>query len=117
MFRTLLTTSAIACVLTLGIPTGSTALSGDAQNPVSKIGKATKDAGKATVKGTTKVVKKAGDVTEDVAQKTATETKNAGKRVEGAVRPDRTSTRCQDNTVQTGKTNTDACRNHGGMKR
>ena len=114
MFRTLLTTSAIACVLTLGIPTGSTALGGDAQ---SKIGKATKDAGKGVVKGTTRVVKKAGDVTEDVAQKTATETKNAGKRDEGAVRSDRTSTRCQDGTVQTGKTNTNACLNHGGMKR
>ena len=117
MFRTLLTTSAIACVLTLGIPTGSSALSGDAQNPISKVGKATKDAGKGAVKGTTHVAKKVGDVTEDAAQKTATETKNAGKRVEGAVTPDRMSTRCQDGTVQTGKTKTDACLNHGGMKK
>jgi hypothetical protein len=117
MFRTLLTTSAIACVLALGIPTGSAALSGDAQNPVSKVGKATKDAGKAAVKGTTHAVEKAGDVTEDAGKKTAAETKNAGKTVQGAVTPNLTSTRCKDGTVQTGKTKTDACLHHGGMKK
>src|SRR6267142_5133057 len=101
MFRTLLTTSAIACVLALGIPTGSAALSGDAQNPVSKVGKTTKDAGKATVKGTKHAAEKAGDVTEDAAKKTAGETKNAGKTVQGAVTPNLTSTRCKDGTVQT----------------
>jgi hypothetical protein len=117
MFRTLLTTSAIACVLALAIPTGSATLSGDAQNPVSKVGKATKDAGKAVVKGTTNAAEKAGDVTEDAAKKTAAETKNVGKTVQGAVTPNLTSTRCKDNTVQTGKTKTDACLNHGGMKK
>jgi hypothetical protein len=117
MFRSFLTASTIACVMALGIPTGSAALTVDAQSPLSKVGKATKDAGKATVKGTKKAAKKAGDVTEDVAQKTATETKNVGKRVEGAVTPDLKSVRCKDGTVQTGKTNTDACRRHGGVKK
>jgi hypothetical protein len=117
MLRTLLTTSAIACVLALGIPTGTAALSGEAQNPVSKVGKATKEAGKDVVKGTTDVAKKAGDVTEDAAKKTATETKNAGKTVQGAVTPGQTSARCKDNTVQTGKTKTAACHNHGGLKK
>jgi hypothetical protein len=57
MFRTLLTASAIAGVLTLGIPTGTTAMTSGAQNPVKKVGKATKEAGKATAKGTKEAVK------------------------------------------------------------
>ena len=61
--------------------------------------------------------KKAGEVTEDAAQKTAKETKNVGKTVEGAVTPDLKSVRCKDGTVQTGKTDTDACRRHLGVKR
>jgi hypothetical protein len=64
-----------------------------------------------------KGVKKAGDLTEDAAQKTAKETKNVGKTVEGAVTPNRKSVRCKDGTVQTGKTDTDACRRHLGVKR
>jgi hypothetical protein len=36
--------------LTLGIPTGAAALTSGAQNPVKKVGKATKEAGKATAK-------------------------------------------------------------------
>jgi hypothetical protein len=109
MFRNLLTASTIACVLALGVPAGSAA----AQNPLHKVGKATKEAGKGAVKG----VKKAGDVTEDAAQKTAKETKNVGKTVEGAVTPDRKSVRCKDGTVQTGKTDADACRRHSGVKK
>ena len=106
MFRALLRASTIACVLALGVPTGSAALTSDTQNPLQKVGKVTKDVGKGAVKG----VKKAGDVAEDAAQKTAKETKNVGKTVEGAVTPDRKSVRCKDGTVQTGKTDTDACR-------
>jgi len=113
MFRNLLTASTIACVLALGVPVGSAA----AQNPLHKVGKVTKDAGKGAVKGTTKAVKKAGDVTEDAAQKTAKETKNVGKTVEGAVTPDVKSVRCKDGTVQTGKTASDACRGHLGVKK
>ena len=117
MFRNLLTASTIACVLALGVPTGSAALTGDAQNPLHKVGKVTKDVGKGVVKGTKEAAKKAGEVTEDAAQKTAKETKNVGKTVEGAVTPDLKSVRCKDGTVQTGKTNTDACRRHLGVKR
>jgi hypothetical protein len=118
MIRTLLTATTIACVLALGVPTGSAASTGDPQ--LSKIGKATKEAGKDVAKGTKDVAKKAGEVTEDAAQKTAKETKNVGKTVEGAVTPGMKSVRCKDGTVQTvksGRTGTDACRRHLGVKR
>lgn len=114
MLRTFLIASTVSCVLAFGIPTGSPAPNG--QNPISSVGKATKDAGKAAAKGTKEAAKKAGDVTEDAAKKTATETKNAGKRVEGAADPDKVSVRCMDGTVQTAKTRADACRRHGGVK-
>ena len=120
MLKKFLTASTIACVLAFGIPAGSAAMTGDAQNPLKKVGKVTKDAGKGAVKGTKEVAKKTADVTEDVAQKTAKETKNVGKTVEGAVTPDLKSVRCRDNTVQTvrtGRTDTDACRAHLGVKR
>jgi hypothetical protein len=117
MFRTLLTTSAIACVLTFGIPTGSVALAGDGQNPFSKIGKATKDVGKGVVKGTEKVAKETGKVIEEGAEKTVAGTKKAGKRVEGAVTPGLKSASCRDGTVRTGKTKTGACAHHGGVKK
>jgi hypothetical protein len=116
MFRTLLTTSAIACMLSFGVPTGSSALAGAAQNPISKVGKATTDVAKGTAKGATKVAKKTGDVTQDAAKKTATHTKNAGKTVQGAVTPGVGSTMCKDGTVQTGKTKAEACGGHGGVK-
>src|SRR5262245_29717252 len=119
MRRAFLTTSTIACFLLFGAPTGSTALAADAQNPISSIGKATKDAGKAATKGTKEAVKKAGDVSEDAAEKTVKETKNAGKTVQAAATPDMTSVRCKDGTVQTvssGKTKADACRKHRGLK-
>jgi len=95
MFRTLITSSTIACFLMFGIPAGNAARASDAQNPFSQIGKATKDVAKATVKGT----------------------KNVGKRVEGAVVPDLKSASCRDGTVQTGKTKAAACARHGGVKK
>ena len=116
MFRSLLTTSAIACALAFGVASTGGALTSDGQSPISKVGKAATDAGKATVKGTKAVAKKAGDVTEDAAKKTVTETKNAGKTVTGAVTPKLASARCKDGTVQTGKTKTAACTRHGGVK-
>lgn len=117
MFRTILTSSTIACFLMFGIPAGSAARPGDAQNPVKAVGKATKDVAKATVKGTKKVAKKAGAVTEEAAEKTVRGTKNVGKRVEGAVTPDLKSASCRDGTVQTGKTKSAACARHGGVKK
>ena len=117
MFRTLLATSIITTALAVGVPIGAHALNGDGQNPVTKVGRATEDAAKRAVKETADAAKKAGDVTEDGARKAATETKNAGKRTEGAVRPDLTSAKCQDGSVQTGKTRADACANHGGTRK
>ena len=111
MYRTLLTSSTIACFLALGIPTGSAA-----QNPVSAVGKATKDTGKAVVKGTKGVAKKTGEATQEATKKAATETKNAGKTAQGAVTPGLTSASCKDGTVQTGKTKKAACIRHGGLK-
>jgi hypothetical protein len=55
-------------------------------------------------------------VTEDAAKETATGTKKAAKKVGKAVTPDTTSAACNDGTVQTGKTKTTACANHGGVK-
>jgi|SwirhirootsSR2_FD_contig_31_8397744_length_456_multi_4_in_0_out_0_2 hypothetical protein len=92
MFRKFLTASTIACVMACGVPTGASALTGEPQ--LKKVGKVTKEAGKETVKGT----------------------KNVGKTVEGAVRTDVKSVRCRDGTVQTGKSNAEACRRHGGTK-
>ena len=114
MFRTLLTTSAIACALSFGIPAGNASLSEAGQ--FGHIGKATKDVGSDVAKGTTDVAKKTGEVTKDAAKKTATETKNVGKTAEGAVTPGVGATRCKDGTVHTAKTKTEACTGHGGVK-
>lgn len=116
MMRTIVTTSALACALAFGMPSSTAALSTNDQNPVSAIGHAAKDAGKAVVKGTKGVVKGAGEVTEDVAHKTAKETKNLGKRVEGAVNPNLVSAHCRDGKVRTGRTKAQACYGHGGIK-
>src|SRR5262245_9049382 len=113
MFRNFLTASTVACVLSLGIPTD--ALAGPGQNPVSDVGKATKDVGKAAAKGTKDAVKTTGEVTKDAAEKTATETKNAGQTVKGAV-TNKVSAKCNDKTVQTGNTRAEACAGHGGVK-
>ena len=116
MMRTIVTTSALACALALGMPSGAAASSTTDQNPVSAVGHAAKDAGKAIAKGTKGVVKAAGEVTEDAAQKTVKETKNVGKRVEGAVSPNLVSAKCRDGKVRTGKTKAEACYRHGGIK-
>jgi hypothetical protein len=116
MMRTIVTTSALACALAFGTPGSAAALSASDQNPVGAIGHAVKDAGKAIAKGTKGVVKGAGEVTEDAAQKTAKETKNLGKRVEGAVNPNLVSAKCRDGKVRTGKTKAQACYRHGGIK-
>jgi hypothetical protein len=116
MIRTLVTTSALACVLAFGMPRSTAAPTAGDQNPVSAIGNAAKDAGKAIAKGTKGVVKKAGDVTEDAAKKTVKGTKNVGKRVEGAVNPHLVSAACRDGKVRTARTKAAACYGHGGIK-
>ena len=40
----------------------------------------------------------------------------AAKKVKKAVTPDTTTAACKDGTTQTGKTNTTACVDHGGVK-
>jgi hypothetical protein len=83
---------------------------------VKKAGKATGKAAKETGKATGKVAKKTGQVAGDAAKETGTGAKKVGKKVGGAVTPETTSATCKDGTVQTGKTKTTACANHGGVK-
>ena len=127
MFRNFLTGTAIVCAVAFGIPAGTFAQQTDAHQDAEKAGQeaktagkaageATKDAAKATAKGTKKVAKKTAQVTKDGAKETATGTKKVAKKVKGAVTPDTTSATCKDGTVQTGKTKTTACANHGGVK-
>jgi hypothetical protein len=81
-----------------------------------KAGKATGEAAKETGKATGHAAKKAGQVTEDAAKETGTGAKKAAKKVGDKVTPDTTTATCNDGTVQTGKTKTTACANHGGVK-
>jgi hypothetical protein len=122
MFRKLLIGTAIATVMAFGISTGASAQESAGQH-MKKAGKATKKAGKATGeavketgKATGKVAKKTGQVAEDAAKETGTGTKKVAKKVAKKVTPDTTSATCNDGTVQTGKTKTTACANHGGVK-
>jgi hypothetical protein len=122
MFRNLFITAAIASVLALGTPTATFAQESAGQHmkkagkKLKKAGKATGEAAKETGKATKRVAKKTGQVTEDAAKEVGTGAKKAAKTVKRAVTPDTTSARCNDGTVQTGKTKTTACANHGGVK-
>jgi hypothetical protein len=126
MFRNFLTGTAIACAVGLGIPTGTFAQTTakqdakkagqEAKEAGKAAGAATKDAGKATAKGTKHVAKKTGQVAKDAANETATGTKKAAKTVKRKLTPNTTSARCKDGTVQSGKTKTTACVDHGGVQ-
>ena len=127
MFRNFLTGTAIVCVVAFGIPAGTFAQETSAHQDAEKAGKeakaagksagaATKDAAKATAKGTKKVAKKTAQVTKDGAKETATGTKKAAKAVKRKVTEDTATATCKDGTVQTGKTKTTACVNHGGVQ-
>ena len=119
MFRKFLTSTAIACSLALGIATGTFAQTDDstkAKQEAKEAGHDAADAAKHAGKATEHAAKKTGQVTEDAAKETATGTKKVAKKVEHAVTPDTTSATCQDGTVQTGKTKTTACDNHGGVR-
>src|SRR5882762_1701942 len=122
MFRKLLIGTAIATVMAFGITTGASAQESAGQH-MKKAGKATKKAGKATGeavketgKATGKVAKKTGQIAGDAAKETGTGTKKAAKKVAKKVTPDTTTATCNDGTVQTGKTKTTACANHGGVQ-
>ena len=105
MFRNFLTGTAIVCAVAFGIPAGTFAQQTDAHQDAEKAGQEAKTAGKS-----------AGAATKDAAKATAKGTKKVAKKVKGAVTPDTTSATCKDGTVQTGKTKTTACANHGGVK-
>ena len=126
MFRNFVRSTVIACVVVVASSTGAFAQT-TAHQDADKAGQeakaagreakdATKDAAKATAKGTKKVAKKTAQVTKDGAKETATGTKKVAKKVKRAVTPDTTSATCKDGTVQTGKTKTTACLNHGGVQ-
>jgi hypothetical protein len=118
----LLKHSAIACVFAFGIATTAFAQT-TATDEAKSAGQETKEAAKAAGeagehagKAVAKGAKKTGQVTEDAAKETATGTKKAAKKVGKAVTPDTTSATCKDGTVETGKTKTTACIDHGGVK-
>jgi hypothetical protein len=127
MFRNVLTTAAIACVMAFGVPRATFAQDTGAKDDAKRagqetkdagndVGNAAKDAGKATAKGTKKVAKKTAQVTRDAANETATGTKRAARKVRKKLTPDTTTSRCQDGTVHQGKTKTTACIAHGGVQ-
>ena len=128
MFRRLLISTAAASMLVLGTSTGTFAQqTSDAKQDAQKsgaeakeaakdAGDAAKDAGKATGKATAKAAKKTGQVTKDTAKETASGTTKAAKTVKRKLTPDTTSAACKDGTVQTGKTKTTACIDHGGVR-
>ena len=126
MFQKLLIGTAIAGVMAFGIPTGTSAQESKetagqhmkkAGKQVKKAGKATGEAAKETGKATGEAAKKTGQVTSDAAKETGTGTKKLAKKVGKKLTPDTTSATCKDGTVQTGKTKTTACIDHGGVLR
>lgn len=122
MLRELLIGSAIAGVMAFGMPTAAPAQESAGQH-MKKAGKQAKKAGKATGqaakeagKATGAAAKKTGQVASDAAKETGTGAKKATKKVVRKMTPNTTSATCNDGTVQTGKTKTTACVNHGGVK-
>src|SRR5580765_4908904 len=102
MFRRFLLNTAVASALVLGMSAFSSAqqtsgATGDAQ----KAGTAAKDA-----------AKDAGEATKDAGKATGKATKSAAKKTT----PNTTSATCKDGTVQSGKTKTTACIDHGGIR-
>ena len=122
MFRKLLIGTTIAGVMAFGIPTGTSAQESAGQHmkkagkQAKKAGKATGEAAKEAGKATGEAAKKTGQVASDAAKETGTGTKKAAKKVKHKMTPNTTSATCNDGTVQSGKTKTTACVNHGGVK-
>jgi hypothetical protein len=128
MFRNLLMGATVASALTFGMSVRTSAQqTTDAKEDAKKAGQeakdagkatgeAAKDAGKATAKATKSTAKKTAQVTGDAAKETATGTKKAAKTAKRKLTPDTTTATCKDGTVQTGKTKTTACIDHGGVQ-
>ena len=128
MIRKLLVGAAVACAVTFGLSVLSSAQQAtdakqdakkagkEAKNAGKETGEAAKDAGKAAGKATKSAVKKTGQVTRDAAKEVGTGTKKAAKTVKRKLTRHRTHATCKDGTVQTGRTKTTACTNHGGVQ-
>lgn len=128
MFRAFLIKTAVASALVLGMSGGTLAqqpsdttqdakkAGKEAKDAAKDSGEAAKDAAKATGKAAKSGAKKTGQVTKDAAKETATGTSKAAKTVKKKLTPDTTSATCKDGTVQTGKTKTTACFDHGGVR-
>jgi len=94
-----------ACLVALCAGTAfPVAAQSGAKDEAKKAGEATKDAGKAV-----------GDAAEHAGKATAKATKKSAKSVKGAVTGEVTVT-CNDGKPHNGKTNTEACAEHGGVK-
>lgn len=126
MYRRLVTAIAM-CALTGFLSASAFAQQTDAKDDAKKAGEETKDAGKSTAeatkdagkaagKATKAAAKKTAQVSGDAAKETATGTKKAAKTAKKKVTPNTTSATCKDGTVQTGKTKTTACVDHGGVQ-
>ena len=130
MFRKVLGSVVIAGMLVSGFATGMSAQEEEAKKAGHEAkeagkhageagkaaGKSAAEAGKATGEATKKAAKKTSQVATDAAKETAEGTEKAAKKTKKAVTPDTTSAPCNDGTVQTGKTKTTACAEHGGVK-
>jgi hypothetical protein len=128
MFRTFLIGTAVASALVLGICADTSTLQttdatqdgkkadSEVKDAAKDTGDAAKDAGKAAGQATKSAAKKTGQVTKDAAKETATGTTKAAKTAKKKLTPDTTSATCKDGTVQTGKTKTTACFDHGGVR-
>jgi hypothetical protein len=101
MSRKFLTHTIAACALTFGL--GGVALA--QEHDAKKAGEAAADAGK-----------DAGKAAEHAGKAVAKGAKKTGKTVKKSVTPDTTTAACKDGTVQTGKTKTTACDDHGGKQ-
>jgi len=77
----------------------------------------TSDEGKKAGEAATQAGKDAGDAAAHGAHAAVKATKKAAKKTKDAVTPNTTSAACNDGTVQTGKTKTTACDDHGGVKK
>ena len=122
MIHKLLRHTALACVFAFGIATAgftqttTTDEAKKAGQEAKEAGKTAGDAGKHAGKAAAKGAKKTGQVAEDAAKETAEGTKKAAKSVKKSLTPEGDNVRCKDGTIQSGKTKTTACADHGGVK-
>ena len=105
MSRKFLSHSLLACTLAFGFSGVAFAQSTTTSDEAHKTKEAAKDSADSTA-----------DAAKHAAKTVAKGTKKAAKATKKAVTPDDTSALCKDGTVQTGKTKTTACIDHGGVK-